>query len=118
MGCDRELTLLEGLYTGCVDESVARAALVTAPAGAGKSEGARQRVTEFLGELVRTPFPDEARPSLAPGPGARGADGRGDAPRLRGPRLASACADAPLVIVVEDVHWSDGASVKYLDAVL
>ena len=37
VGRDRELTLLEGTFDECVDEPVARAVLVTAPAGGGKS---------------------------------------------------------------------------------
>jgi tetratricopeptide (TPR) repeat protein len=37
VGRDRELALLEGLFHECVDEEKARCALVTAPAGSGKS---------------------------------------------------------------------------------
>jgi predicted ATPase len=37
VGRDKELTLLEGTLRECIDESVARAVLVTGPAGQGKS---------------------------------------------------------------------------------
>jgi tetratricopeptide (TPR) repeat protein len=37
VGREAELSSLEGLFTGCVEESEARAVLVTAPPGAGKS---------------------------------------------------------------------------------
>jgi serine/threonine protein kinase/tetratricopeptide (TPR) repeat protein len=37
VGRDRELAVLEGFFTECVEESVARAVLVTAPPGTGKS---------------------------------------------------------------------------------
>jgi serine/threonine protein kinase/tetratricopeptide (TPR) repeat protein len=37
VGRDREVATLSGLWADCVDEPVARAALVTGPAGAGKS---------------------------------------------------------------------------------
>jgi hypothetical protein len=37
VGRDRELATLAGLWADCVDEPVARAVLITAPAGAGKS---------------------------------------------------------------------------------
>ena len=37
VGRDRELALLEGTFEECVDEPVARAVLVTAAAGGGKS---------------------------------------------------------------------------------
>jgi serine/threonine protein kinase len=47
VGRDRELTLLEGTFDECVDEPVARAVLVTAPAGGGKSR-LRHEITERL----------------------------------------------------------------------
>jgi len=47
VGRDRELTLLEGTFDECVDEPVARAVLVTAPAGGGKSR-LRYEIVERL----------------------------------------------------------------------
>ncbi len=78
---------------------------------------ARERVTDFLGELVRAPFPDEGRPTLQQA-------------RQHGPLLADEirrafeelvegqCARGPLVIVAEDVHWADAPSLAYLDGAL
>ena len=47
VGRDRELTLLEGTFDECVEEPVARAVLVTAPAGGGKSR-LRYEIVERL----------------------------------------------------------------------
>jgi tetratricopeptide (TPR) repeat protein len=77
----------------------------------------RQRVAEFLGELVGTPFPDEGRVQL------RAA--RQD-PRLVGDQMRRAFLDfvdaetaaGPLVVVLEDMHWGDRPSADYLDAAL
>lgn len=77
----------------------------------------RDRVTTFLGELVRAPFPDDDRPTLRQA-------------RQHGPLLADeirrafeelaagACAQGPLVIVAEDVHWADAPSLACLDGAL
>ncbi|MEJ7731433.1 MAG: protein kinase [Polyangiaceae bacterium] len=185
VGRERELLTLEALFADCVDEGVARAALITAPAGIGKSRVASElckkirerderveiwigrgdplsagspfgmiasavrhtagvrageplavrqkklaarvarnlsgregaRITEFLGELVGVPFPD------------------GDSVQLRAARqdamlmgdqirrafedfLAIECATAPVVLLLEDLHWGDLPSVKLVDAAL
>ncbi|HET6149010.1 MAG TPA: protein kinase [Polyangia bacterium] len=47
VGRDRELTLLDGTFDECIDEPVARAVLVTAPAGGGKSR-LRYEIVERL----------------------------------------------------------------------
>jgi tetratricopeptide (TPR) repeat protein len=184
-GRDRDLRTLEATFDECVDESAARAVLVTAPAGLGKTrlrreflrrvrrttdkievlvgradpmsagapfamiaqtvtgaagvadgeplaarrqklaarvarsvpEADRARVTEFLGELIDAPFPDEASLQL------RAA--RQD-PVLRGDQMRRAyedwlraeCAIAPVVLVLEDMHWGDLPTVKVVDALL
>ena len=77
----------------------------------------RARVTEFLGELVGAPFPEEESLQL------RAA--RQD-PVLRGDQMRRAYEDwlraegahHPLVIVLEDLHWGDLPTVKVVDAVL
>jgi tRNA A-37 threonylcarbamoyl transferase component Bud32/tetratricopeptide (TPR) repeat protein len=184
-GRDRDLRTLEATFDECVDESAARAVLVTAPAGLGKTrlrreflrrvrrntdkievlvgradpmsagapfamiaqtvtgaagvadgeplaarrqklaarvarsvpEADRARVTEFLGELIDAPFPDDESLQL------RAA--RQD-PVLRGDQMRRAyedwlraeCALAPVVLVLEDMHWGDLPTVKVVDALL
>ncbi len=79
--------------------------------------GDLQRVTEFLGELLSVPFPDEESVQL------RAA--RADA-TLMGDQMKRAWEDfvaaeteaAPLLIVLEDLHWGDLPSVKLIDAAL
>jgi eukaryotic-like serine/threonine-protein kinase len=185
VGRDWELSTLEALLQECLEESVARAVLVTAPAGIGKSRLAyelmdrvrrggeaiaiwigrgdslragstfgllrqalgcalriqegepvearrqklwgrvaehvmaseQQRVSEFLGELVGTPFPDEESVPL------RAA--RKDA-QLMGDQLRMAWVDFlraesaahPVLVVLEDLHWGDLPTVRFIDAAL
>ena len=185
VGRDRDLLTLEATYAECAGDSVARAVLVTAPAGLGKTrlrrellrrlrrraepmevligradpmsagapfsmlaqaisgasgiadgeplevrrqklavrvarhvaEADRPRVTEFLGELVGAPFPDDDSVQL------RAA--RQD-PMLRGDQMRRACEDwiraecdaHPVVLVLEDLHWGDLPTVKVVDAML
>jgi tetratricopeptide (TPR) repeat protein len=185
VGRDRDLRTLEATFDECVEESVARAVLVTGAAGMGKTrlrreflrrirrrsadvdvlvgradpmsagapfamiaqtvtgavgvadaeplaarrqklvarvarrvpEGDRARVTEFLGELVGAPFPEEESLQL------RAA--RQD-PVLRGDQMRRAyedwlraeCAHHPVVLVLEDLHWGDLPTVKLVDALL
>jgi len=80
-------------------------------------ESDRQRVAEFLGELVRTPFPDEHRPTLQ--------QARNHAPLLAKEMgnafedFVGACAAAgPFVVIAEDFHWADASSMRYLDGAL
>jgi tetratricopeptide (TPR) repeat protein/tRNA A-37 threonylcarbamoyl transferase component Bud32 len=78
----------------------------------------RPRVTEFLGELIGAPFPDEDSLQL------RAA--RQD-PVLRGDQMRRAYEDwvrgecargRPVVILLEDLHWGDWPTVKLVDALL
>ena len=85
------------------------------------TEGADQ-VSELLGDLVGTPFFDDPRESQ---PGAEPGEGRED-PVLRGERMRRAflaflraeCATRPVMIVLEDLHWGDLPTVRFVDAAL
>ena len=79
--------------------------------------GEGPQVAEFLGELCSLPFPDEASPQL------RAA--RQD-PRLMSDQVEAAfiallgaeCARQPVLLVLEDLHWSDEATVRLCEAAL
>lgn len=68
-------------------------------------------VAEWLGELAGVPFPDEGRPDLQ----AARAE-----PVLKGGRIQRAfetwlgaeCEARPNVLVLDDLHWADAASVR------
>ncbi|EYF01502.1 serine/threonine-protein kinase [Chondromyces apiculatus] len=185
VGRSRELAALEGVFSGCVQESLASAVLVTGPAGAGKSRlrqefvtrsrrisdpleiligrassvaagspfgivadairraaGIRDgeslelrrrklkarlgrhlegqplaTVTAFLGEVVGTPFPEgEARGLRA---ARENAMLMSDATRAAWEDwLAAECASQPVLMVLEDLHWGDAATVRLIDATL
>lgn len=75
------------------------------------------RVIEFLGELTGTPFPDQDSVQLR--------DARHD-PILMGENmkrswgifLTAECRAHPLLLVLEDLHWSDLSSVQLVDEAL
>ncbi|HEX5744864.1 MAG TPA: protein kinase [Archangium sp.] len=185
VGREQELALLDFTFTACVEESAARALLVTASPGTGKSrlrhefvrrlegreqpplvllgrgdpmstgaaygllgqalrrlcavgegeslearrtrlyqrvalhlsEARVQEAVEFLGELCAIPFPEE------------------DSPRLRAARsdpwlmsaqvgralvvfLKAECERQPVLLVLEDLHWSDALTVTLVDGLL
>ncbi len=185
VGREREIGTLLGLFDECVSEPAARAALVTAPAGMGKSrlryellhriatdraeaqiwitrgdamtrgspfgliaqiirrtagvlegeptassarklrarvgrrvpEERADRVAEFLGEIAGVPFPDEGSVQLRAA--RRDPQLLGDQVRRAWDELVSAeAADAPLVVVLEDLHWGDLPSVRMMDGAL
>jgi serine/threonine protein kinase len=76
-----------------------------------------QEVTEFLGELCATPFPGEDSPRLR---AAR------EDPQLMNGQVTRAlvswlkveCAHHPVVLMLEDLHWSDGPSIHLMEQVL
>lgn len=75
------------------------------------------RVTEFLGELVGARFSDQGRAFLR----AARADAALMGDQMRRAWLdflAAECAARPVVIVLEDLHWGDLPSVRFLDASL
>ena len=185
VGRDREISMLEQILAECVEESVAQAVLVTAPAGLGKSrlayelmrvvrqrsapvtlwigrgdsmsagsafgllgqtirgacgirDGApldarrdklrervarhvsaadQRRVAEFLGEIIGTPLPDDASVPLR--------TARQDADimshqmrRAWEDFLAAECSTRPVLIVLEDCHWGDLPTMRFIDGAL
>ena len=77
----------------------------------------RPRVAEFLGELVGAPFPDEGRVELR----AARADPMLLADQMRRAWeewLAAECAARPVVLVLEDLHWGDLPSTRFVAAAL
>ena len=77
----------------------------------------RARVSEFLGELVGIPFPDDESPALWAA--------RMDA-RLMREQLVRAwaelvraeCARHPVVLVLDDVQWGDAATIRTVSTAL
>ncbi|MDY7226230.1 protein kinase domain-containing protein [Hyalangium rubrum] len=185
VGREQELAILELAFQSCVEDSAARALLVTAPAGMGKSrvrheflrrleqgeqsalvllgrgdpmnagsaydllgqavrrlcgavdgeplEARRERLSRyvsehlppeqvkdtgvFLGELCGIPFPVDNSPKL------RAAH---EDPRLMSAQVTRAmvaflrahCAQRPVLLVLEDLHWSDAPTVRLVEEVL
>jgi eukaryotic-like serine/threonine-protein kinase len=78
------------------------------------------RVTEFLGEMIGASFSEEESAQAVQLRAARGdAVLMGDQMRRAWEDFVAAeCADRPIIIVLEDLHWGDLPTVKYIDAVL
>ena len=77
----------------------------------------RQRVTEFLGEIIGTPFPDDGSLPLR----AARKDAQLMSAQMRDAFidfLAAASARSPVLIVLEDLHWGDRPTVQFLDQAL
>ncbi|HWO22987.1 MAG TPA: protein kinase [Kofleriaceae bacterium] len=77
------------------------------------------RVTEFLGELVGAPFPSDERVSAQ----LRAAhqDAQLMSEQMRNAWLAFLQAEAsahPVLLVLEDLHWGDFGTVRFIDAAL
>ncbi|WNG47406.1 protein kinase [Archangium minus] len=76
-----------------------------------------QEAVEFLGELCGIPFPEEHSPRLKAA--------RSD-PQLMSAQVGQAlvtfleaeCAHQPVLLVLEDLHWSDALTIKLVDEVL
>ena len=76
-----------------------------------------QRVTEFLGELLQIPFPDDASVQLRAA--RQEAVLMGDQMRRAWEDFVAAeCAASPVLFVLEDLHWGDLPSVELIDHIL
>src|SRR5262249_33099915 len=77
----------------------------------------RRRVAEFLGELVGTPFPDEGSAPLRVA--RQNAQIMGDQmQRAWVDFLRAESAAHPVLVVLEDLHWGDLPTVRFIDAAL
>lgn len=148
VGRSREISALLGALDECAKERAPRVALVTGPAGSGKSR-VRHEVANALAQ-----HPLEPRTWLARGDpvggdsafrllldvarSARDADAISALMRGEGPHsawqdpharthriheawedlLRAECSGGPLVLMLEDVSWADAASLACLDDVL
>ncbi len=77
----------------------------------------RERLTVFLGELLGVSSPDEASPALR----AARKDAQLGFEQMRRAFidfLACECVAHPVLIVLDDLHWADAASIRFLDAAL
>jgi tetratricopeptide (TPR) repeat protein len=75
------------------------------------------RVAEFLGEIAGVPFDDAGRDALRHS--RENAMARGDQMRRAWDDWAAAeTEECPLVLVLEDLHWSDAASVRLIDGMM
>jgi serine/threonine protein kinase/tetratricopeptide (TPR) repeat protein len=75
------------------------------------------RISEFIGEIVGTPMLDEHSVALR----AARADAQlmGDQMRMAWEDFVTAeCSAGPVILVLEDLHWGDSATVRFVDLVL
>ena len=86
---------------------------VEAVVGLDESRG----VAEFLGEVLGAPFPDELSPRLR----AARQDAQVMAARIEAAFIQyvqSSLKQKPLLLLFDDLHWGDAASVRIVDAAL
>ncbi|WP_437954813.1 protein kinase [Sorangium sp. So ce119] len=79
--------------------------------------GEQRRVAAFLGEIIGAPFPDEDNLPLE----AARLDARLMADQVHTAFLdfvRAACERAPVLVLLEDLHWGDKITVQLLDAAL
>jgi serine/threonine protein kinase len=76
-----------------------------------------RNVAEFLGEALGTPFPDELSPRLR----AARQDAQAMAARIEAAFIhyvRGTLARNPLLLIFDDLHWGDAASVRIVDVAL
>ena len=104
-----------GLHDG--ESLAARQAALAARVARHVPEADRQRVSEFLGELLSAPFPDADSAPLRTArrePAVMSEQVR----RAAVDFLRAECAAHPVVVVLEDLHWGDLPTVRFIDAAL
>ena len=104
-----------GAPEGAAPEELRR--LLGAWAGQHLPASEAARTAGFLGELCGAPFPDEQHPALR---SAR-QDAAVMAEQVTGAFAAclrAACETRPLLLVLEDLHWGDKATVRLVGAAL
>jgi tRNA A-37 threonylcarbamoyl transferase component Bud32/tetratricopeptide (TPR) repeat protein len=77
----------------------------------------QRRVTEFLGELLSAPFPDDGSAPLRTArrePAVMNEQVR----RAAQDFLRAECSAHPVLLVLEDLHWGDLPTVRFVDAAL
>jgi tetratricopeptide (TPR) repeat protein len=83
-------------------------------AGRGRE---RENIAAFLGELIGAPFAEDDDKALRAA--RENAMLMGDAMRAAWEAwLAAECAAHPVLLVLEDLHWADAASVRLVDSTL
>jgi eukaryotic-like serine/threonine-protein kinase len=76
-----------------------------------------ERIAVFVGELVGTPFPDEDNVQLRAA--RQDAVLMGDQMlRAWEDLLRAECQAQPVLLVLEDLHWGDVSTIKFIDAAL
>ena len=75
------------------------------------------RVAEFVGEMCGVPFSDENSPQLRAARNDTAIMGD-QLRRAWEDLLAAECADGPVILVLEDLHWGDLPTVKFVEASL
>src|SRR5262249_14097826 len=76
-----------------------------------------QRVAEFIGEILGTPFPDER--SMILREARKDAQLMGDQVRRAWEDfLAAECSAQPVLLVLEDLHWGDLPTVRLVGGAL
>jgi serine/threonine protein kinase len=128
-GRDRDMASLQSVLEETRDEKVARAVLLLALPGLGKSRlldefltgisGAKPHVSTASGTLLRI---ERRYPTLVSLLAEAGIDVQGKSSQLVESALAewieSRCTVAGFILVVEDLQWADGPSLDLVDRLL
>lgn len=80
-------------------------------------EADQKRIAAFVGEIVGTPFPDEDNLPLQ----AARVDAQLMGDQMRAAFLdfvALECERRPVIMLLEDLHWSDRSTIQFLDRAL